>query len=159
MEQLPSLPPSPPVEPTEVKEEPKPEPLEEEIVKVVPLKEVVTEPVVEKQEEEEEVMAPIVEPEREVTPPPEPIKEKRRKSRTSLAKELDETKQIFAMFGDVWQPRRSERIFINSSVTPQSSADLSPLSSPTAKTGEFGWPKKVKKVSKGKKVRHQTLSS
>lgn len=99
----------------------------------------------------EEEVAHVVEPDREVTPPPEPIKEKRRKSRPSIAKELDETRQAFALYGD-WQPRRSERIFINSSVPPHSSADLSPLSSPTSKTNEFGWPKKAKKVSKGKKV-------
>lgn len=85
-----------------------------------------------------------------VTTPPEPIKEKRRKSRSSSVKELDESKS-FALFGD-WQPRRSERIFINSSVAPPSSADLSPLSSPTVKTSDLGWPKKTKRLSKGKKV-------
>ena len=81
--------------------------------------------------------------------PPDPTKEKRRKSRSSSL--ADESKQAFALFGD-WQPRRSERIFINSSVAPPSTADSSPLSSPTAKTCEFGWPKKSKKLSKGKKV-------
>lgn len=142
LEQHLSLPPSPPVEPNEVKEEAQTNILDEELVKV--LKEgFSTDSLM------EEELPDISD---EDTTPPGTIKDKRRKSKTSIGKELDETKQLFAMYGD-WQPRRSERIFINSSVPPNSSSDLSPLSSPTSKTSEFSWTaKKTKKILKGKKV-------
>lgn len=53
------------------------------------------------------------------------------------------------MLSDEWQPRRSERIFINSSVTTNSSS--SPLS-PTGKASEFSYMKKTKRMSVTKVV-------
>ena len=57
---------------------------------------------------------------------------------------------ISSLLSDEWQPRRSERIFINSSVTTTNSSS-SPLS-PTGKGSEFSYTKKAKKVSAPKTV-------
>lgn len=57
---------------------------------------------------------------------------------------------VSSLLSDEWQPRRSERIFINSSVTTNSSS--SPLS-PSNKGGEFLYNKKSKKGSVSKRVR------
>ena len=57
---------------------------------------------------------------------------------------------IASLLSDEWQPRRSERIFINSSVTTNSSP--SPLS-PSGKGSEFTYTKKTKRISVSKVVR------
>lgn len=57
---------------------------------------------------------------------------------------------VSSLLSEEWQPRRSERIFINSSVTTNSSS--SPLS-PSSKGGEFLYNKKSKKGSVSKWVR------
>lgn len=57
---------------------------------------------------------------------------------------------VSSLLSEEWQPRRSERIFINSSVTTNSSS--SPLS-PSSKGGEFLYIKKSKKGSVSKRVR------
>lgn len=63
-------------------------------------------------------------------------------SGASNSREADDLKgNISSLLSDEWQPRRSERIFINSSVTTNSSP--SPLS-PT-KGNEFSYTKKAKK--------------
>lgn len=54
---------------------------------------------------------------------------------------------IASLLSDEWQPRRSERIFINSSVTTNSSP--SPLS-PSGKGSEFTYTKKTKRISVSK---------
>lgn len=56
----------------------------------------------------------------------------------------DSKTSVSSLLSDEWQPRRSERIFINSSVTTNSSS--SPLS-PSGKGSEFSYTKKVKKGS------------
>ena len=64
---------------------------------------------------------------------------------SSPPREGDDVKGSTPPFvSDSWQPRRSERIFINSSVTTNSSS--SPLS-PVGKGSEFSYTKKVKKTS------------
>ena len=61
----------------------------------------------------------------------------------SISRETDDFKgSMSSLLSDEWQPRRSERIFINSSVTTNSSS--SPLS-PTTKGSEFSYAKKTKK--------------
>ncbi|PFX32012.1 BAH and coiled-coil domain-containing protein 1 [Stylophora pistillata] len=71
----------------------------------------------------------------------------------STSREGDDVKgSTSSLLSDEWQPRRSERIFINSSVTTNSCS--SPLS-PVGKGSEFSYTKKVKKtsLSKGKTSR------
>jgi len=61
----------------------------------------------------------------------------------TIPREGDDFKgNISSLLSDEWQPRRSERIFINSSVTSISSP--SPLS-PVGKGNEFSYTKKAKK--------------
>ena len=72
----------------------------------------------------------------------------------SLSRENDDFKgSMSSLLSDEWQPRRSERIFINSSVTTNSSS--SPLS-PTTKGSEFSY---VKKTKKGPSVKAVSISS
>ena len=72
----------------------------------------------------------------------------------SLSRENDDFKgSMSSLLSDEWQPRRSERIFINSSVTTNSSS--SPLS-PTTKGSEFSYAKKTKK---GPSVKAVSISS
>lgn len=71
-------------------------------------------------------------------------------SGASTPREGDDLKgNMSSLLSDEWQPRRSERIFINSSVTTNSSS--SPLS-PTGKGSEFSCTKKTKKMSGTKGV-------
>lgn len=89
-------------------------------------------------EQDEEVFRPATEEIKEVMPRTTP-------SGASTPREGDEFKgSVALLLSDEWQPRRSERIFINSSVTTNSSS--SPLS-PTGKGGEFSYTKKTKRMS------------
>ncbi|XP_048575850.1 uncharacterized protein LOC5520150 isoform X2 [Nematostella vectensis] len=101
----------------------------------------------EKEQEQKGMEDQDTERDSESTPPSSGGKERRTKSRSSS---LKDDLSPFLVFGD-WQPRRSERIFINSSVPITNNPDCSPLASPTAKPGDFNWPKKNKKSLKGKK--------
>ena len=68
---------------------------------------------------------------------------RRHRSDIGTPRESEDSKMnLSSLLCDEWQPRRSERIFINSSVTTNSST--SPLS-PTGKGHEFPWSKKSKK--------------
>lgn len=72
------------------------------------------------------------------------------KSDASTPREGDEFKgSVSSLLSEEWQPRRSERIFINSSVTTSSGS--SPLS-PTGKGSEFSYTKKPKRASVTKGV-------
>ena len=87
-------------------------------------------------EQDEEVFRPVSEVSKEVRTTP---------SGSSTPRESDELKgSVSSLLSDEWQPRRSERIFINSSVTTNSSS--SPLS-PTGKPSEFSYMKKTKRMS------------
>lgn len=80
----------------------------------------------------------------------EPVKEVK-KPGLSMILEPVEPRSGVSLFDELWQPRRSERIFLNSSVT--STASASPLSSPGGK-GDLDWTvKKPKKAAGHKKVR------
>lgn len=92
-------------------------------------------------EQDEEVFRPATEQNKEV---------RTTQSGASTPREGDEFKgSVSLLLSDEWQPRRSERIFINSSVTTNSSS--SPLS-PTGKGGEFSYMKKAKRMSVTKGV-------
>lgn len=92
-------------------------------------------------EQEEEVFRPVSEQSKEV---------RTTQSGSSTPRESDELKgSVSSLLSDEWQPRRSERIFINSSVTTNSSS--SPLS-PIGKPSEFSYMKKTKRMSVTKVV-------
>lgn len=87
-------------------------------------------------EQDEEVFRPASEQSKEA---------RTTQSGSSTPRESDELKgSVSSLLSDEWQPRRSERIFINSSVTTNSSS--SPLS-PTGKGSEFSYLKKTKRMS------------
>lgn len=92
-------------------------------------------------EQDEEVFRPASEQGKGVMATP---------SGSSTPRESDELKgSVSSLLSDEWQPRRSERIFINSSVTTNSST--SPLS-PTGKGSELAYMKKTKRMSVTKVV-------
>ena len=92
-------------------------------------------------EQDEEVFRQVSEQSKEV---------RLTQSGSSTPRECDELKgSVSSLLSDEWQPRRSERIFINSSVTTNSSS--SPLS-PTSKGSEFSYMKKTKRMSVTKLV-------
>ena len=99
-------------------------------------------------EQDEEVFRPAAEQNKEV---------RTTQSGASTPREGDEFKgSVSSLLSDEWQPRRSERIFINSSVTTNSSS--SPLS-PTGKGSEFSYTKKTKRMSLTKGVSISNLLS
>ena len=125
---------SPEEKPARVQQEEQPEPPSFEQQEKIEIKQPEMPAANEDSEQDEDVFRPAAEVSKDTRPS---------HSTSGISREGDDMKgSISSLLSDEWQPRRSERIFINSSVTTNSSP--SPLS-PTGKGNEFFYGKKTKK--------------